>query len=110
MAMYLTSFRQSAETWARLLAKPEDRRETLGPVMEAAGGKLHGYWYAFGAVDGYVLFEAPDDATAAGILVRVSASGAFVSVETTKLMTVEEALPAFGKVASIGYRAPGASE
>jgi uncharacterized protein with GYD domain len=75
MGMYLTKFSHTPETWARLLANPEDRRVTLGPVFEAAGGKLHGYWYAFGDADGFVLFEAPDDVTTAGLLVTVVRSG-----------------------------------
>src|SRR5262252_510402 len=82
MGMYLTKFSHTPETWARLLAKPEDRRAVLGPVFEAAGGKLHGYWYAFGDADGFVLFEAPDDAVTAGLLVKVASTGAFTSVST----------------------------
>ena len=50
MSLYLTGFSQTSETWARLLANPEDRRAALAPVVEAFGGKLHGYWYAFGDV------------------------------------------------------------
>jgi uncharacterized protein with GYD domain len=70
--MCLTKFSHTPETWARLLAKPEDRRAVLGPVFEAAGGKLHGYWYASGDADGFVLFEAPDDVITAGPLVKVA--------------------------------------
>jgi uncharacterized protein with GYD domain len=75
MGMYLTKFSHTPETWARLLANPEDRRAALGPVFEAAGGRLHGYWYAFGDSDGFVLFEAPDDVITAGLLVRVASAG-----------------------------------
>lgn len=106
MSTYLTSFRQTAETWANLIAKPEDRREKLGPIFEAAGGKLTGYWYAFGEVDGYALFEAPDDVTAASVLVKVGASGA-LSVTTTKLLTVEEMVEALGRAGDVDYRPPG---
>jgi uncharacterized protein with GYD domain len=106
MSTYLTSFRQTAETWARLTANPEDRRVTLGPVFEKAGGKLLGYWYAFGDVDGYALFEAPDDVTAASVMVKVGASGA-LTVSTTKLLTVEEALEAMRRAHEVDYHAPG---
>ena len=108
MGMYLTKFSHTPETWARLLANPEDRRETLRPVFEAVGGKLHGYWYAFGDADGFVLFEAPDDVMTAGLLVKVAATGAFTSVSTTKLLTVEEALDALRRGGGVDYRAPGA--
>jgi len=110
MGLYLTGFSQTSETWARLLASPEDRRAVLAPVVEAFGGKLHGYWYAFGDVDGYVLFEAPDDVAAVGLLARVASTGAFTSVSTTKLLTVDEALEAFSRGAGLQYRAPAAPQ
>jgi uncharacterized protein with GYD domain len=108
MAMYLTMATHTPETWARLLANPENRRAALSPVIEAAGGKLHGYWYAFGDTDVFALFEAPDDVTAAGLLVKVSSTGAFTKVSTTRLLTVEEILDALGRGGGVEYRAPGA--
>jgi uncharacterized protein with GYD domain len=107
MPLYLTAFSQTPETWASLISNPEDRRDALRPVMEAAGCQLYGYWYAFGEIDGYVLFEAPDDVTAAGVLVKVAASAAFTRLATTKLLTVEEALDAFGGAGRVRYRPPG---
>jgi uncharacterized protein with GYD domain len=107
MGMYLTKFSHTPETWARLLANPEDRRAVLGPVFEAAGGRLHGYWYTFGDSDGFVLFEAPDDVITAGLLARVASTGAFTSVSTTKLLTAEETLDALRRGGGVEYRAPG---
>jgi len=109
MPMYLVKFTHTPETWTKMLAEPEDRRETLAPIFEAAGGKLHGLWYAFGDADGYVFGELPDATTAASTLVKVAASGACATLSTTVLLTVEEMLEALRQSASIGYRAPGAS-
>jgi uncharacterized protein with GYD domain len=108
MAMYLTKFSHTPETWAKLLANPEDRRTVLSPVFDAMGGKLHGYWYAFGDDDGFVLFEAPDDVTAGSLLVRVASTGAFTKVSTTKLLTVDEALEVMRRGGATEYRPPGA--
>jgi uncharacterized protein with GYD domain len=108
MAMYLTKFTHTSETWTRLLANPEDRRSVLAPILEAVGGKLHGYWYSFGDADGYLLAELPDDVTAAGTLIKAASSGAFASFSTTKLLTVEEALQALRAGGGVEYRAPGA--
>jgi uncharacterized protein with GYD domain len=74
-------------------------------TLIAAGGRLHGYWYAFGDADGFVLFEAPDDVMTAGLLVKVASTGAFRNVSTTKLLTVEEALDALRQGGGIEYRA-----
>ncbi len=107
MSTYLVRFTLTPATWARLLEKPEDRRQTLEPIFTAAGGKLEGFWYAFGDADGYVLGELPDDVVAASMLTKVAASGAFASVSTTKLLTVEEMTAALRVAGGVEYRAPG---
>jgi uncharacterized protein with GYD domain len=105
--LYLTKFSMTAEAWAKLIKEPEDRREAVGRLLEAAGGKLHGYWYAFGDHDGYVLGEAPDNTAVASALVTVAGSGAFSSLSTAVLVTVEEMLDALGRAQRIAYRPPG---
>ena len=52
MPLYLTRFSYTPETWARMIANPEDRRKAAATYIESVGGKLHGFWYAFGAYDG----------------------------------------------------------
>jgi uncharacterized protein with GYD domain len=107
MPVYLTRFAHTPETWARLIENPEDRRGPIGAVVEAAGGKLLGLWYAFGEHDGYVLLELPDNVQAASVLTRTAASGAFGGFETTVLLTVEEMLDALEKAKGVSYRPPG---
>jgi uncharacterized protein with GYD domain len=109
MALYLAKFTHTPETWASMLAKPEDRRKALGALLEKEGGKLHGYWYAFGETDGYIVLELPDDVTAAATIIRVASTGAFASLTTTKLLTVDETLEALRHGSQVEYRAPGAS-
>ena len=108
MPMYLMRFNYTPETWARLAKKPEDRREAGRSYIESVGGKLHGFWYAFGEYDGYVLFEAPDNVSMAAVAIAIGSGGALSKAETTVLLTVEETLEALGRVGGIGYRQPGA--
>ena len=107
MPMYLTRFSYTPETWARLAKNPEDRRAAAQTYIESVGGKLHGFWYAFGEYDGYNLWEAPDNVSMAAVAVAISAGGALSKFETTSLLTVEETLDALGRVPRVGYRAPG---
>lgn len=107
MPLYLTKFSYTPETWARLAEHPEDRREAATTYIESVGGKLHGFWYAFGEYDGYSLWEAPDNASMAAVGIAISAGGALSKFETTALLTVEETLEALGRVGSIRYRSPG---
>lgn len=107
MPMYLTRFSYTPETWARLAKNPEDRRDAARTYIESVGGKLHGFWYAFGEYDGYNLWEAPDNVSVAAVAIAISGGGALSKFETTVLMTVEETLEALERAESIRYRPPG---
>lgn len=107
MPMCLTRFSYTSETWARLVKKPEDRRAAARQYIEAAGGKLHGFWYAFGDHDGYTLWEAPDNVSMAAAAIAIGGGGALSSFQTTVLLNVEETLAALEKASSITYRPPG---
>jgi uncharacterized protein with GYD domain len=107
MPMYLTRFSYTPETWARLSKQPEDRRNAAKAYIESVGGKLHGFWYAFGEYDGYTLWEAPDNVSMAAVALALSSGGALSKSETTVLLTVEETIAALGRVEGIRYRQPG---
>jgi uncharacterized protein with GYD domain len=108
MPLYLSKFSYTPETWARLIGKPEDRREAAQSYIESVGGKLHGFWYAFGAHDGFTLWEAPNNVSMATVALALSGGGALSSLETTVLLTVDETMEALRNVADVEYRAPGA--
>ena len=108
MALYLTRFSYTPETWARLTKNPEDRREAARKYIESVGGKLHGFWYAFGSYDAYNLWEAPDNVSMAAGAIAIGSGGALSKLETTPLLTVEETLEALRRAQSVAYRPPGA--
>jgi uncharacterized protein with GYD domain len=107
MALYLSKFSYTPETWSRLIGNPEDRREAATAYIESVGGRLHGFWYAFGNHDGYTLWEAPDNVSMAAVSLALSAGGAISSLETTVLLTVEETIDALQKAGQVKYRPPG---
>ena len=108
MPVFLSKFSYTPETWARLIGNPEDRRKAAQSYIESVGGKLHGFWYAFGEHDGYAVWEAPDNASMAAVALAISGGGALISMETTVLMTVDETMEALRKAKQVRYRAPGA--
>jgi len=109
MPMYLTTFSYTPETWAMMIAQPEDRRRAAQAYIESVGGRLHGFWYSFGTHDGVNLWEAPDNVSMAAVALAIGGGGALRNIETTVLLTVEETLEALGRAQSVGYRAPGSS-
>jgi uncharacterized protein with GYD domain len=106
MPLYLTRFSYTPETWARMIDKPEDRRDAAQAYVESVGGKLHGFWYAFGSHDGINLWEAPDNVSIAAVVLAIAGGGALSSIETTVLLTVDETLEALRKAGEVSYRAP----
>ena len=107
MPLYLTRFSYTPATWAKLMQNPEDRRTAATRYIEAVGGKLHGFWYAFGENDGYNLWEAPDNVSMAAVAIAIGAGGALSGFETTVLMRVEDTLLALAKAKMVQYRPPG---
>ena len=108
MPLYLTKFSYTPETWARLVDNPEDRREAATTYIESVGGRLPGFWYAFGPNDGYTLWEAPDNVSMAAVALAIAAGGALGPLETTVLMSVDDAMEAMRRAEQVRYRPPGA--
>ena len=107
MSLYMSTFEYKPEVWSELISNPENRTETVSRLLESAGCKLKGLWYAFGQSDGFALIEAPNNVTSASLMIAISASGAFNRFETTVLMTQNELLEALEKAQNVEYVAPG---
>jgi uncharacterized protein with GYD domain len=107
MPLYLGRFSYTTDAMKALLNEPQDRSAAAREVAESLGGKLLGFWYAFGEFDGVFLMEAPDNASAAALAMAVGAGGALSEVETTVLLDMDEAQDAMRKAAAATYRAPG---
>ena len=104
MPHYLHQVAYTPEAWRALVAKPQDRIEAVRPAIEKLGGKIKSAWYAFGEYDIVVITEMPDNVSAAGIAIAFAGGGACKSVQTTPLMSAEEAVQAMKKATESGYR------
>ena len=106
MPLYLGRFSYTPDAIRALVSQPQDRSAAAREVAESLGGKLLGFWFAFGEFDGVFLMEAPDNATAAALAMAVGASGA-LQIETSVLLDMDEAQDAMRKAAAATYRPPG---
>jgi uncharacterized protein with GYD domain len=82
-----------------------DRSAQIGRLMEANGGSLEGFHFAFGDTDAYVIADLPGDTAAAAISLAVASAGVG-SIQTVKLLTPAEVDEARG--IETGYPPPGA--
>ena len=97
MPFYLFTGRYTTASLKAMVENPQDREAAARKLIEAAGGKLHHLFFAFGEDDLVALIEAPDDAIMAAGALAVGAGGALSSGATTKLMTAQEAMKAMGE-------------
>src|SRR5262245_11778813 len=81
------------------------RKAAIAALFESLGGKLDHMYWTFGDSDVIVFGDLPDDANAAALSTRISASGA-ASVSTTVLLTASDVDRA--REIQVNYRAPGA--
>ena len=107
MPLYLSRFSYTTDAMKALINQPQDRSAAAREMADSLGGKLLGFWYAFGEFDGVFLMEAPDNASAAALAMAVGAGGALSEVETTVLLDMDEAQDAMRKAAAATYRPPG---
>ena len=80
------------------------RRAAVQKIVEAMGGKLDAFYYAYGPDDAVIIADLPDANSGIAISLTVNASGA-VRLSTTPLITPEEIDAACQK--SVDYKAPG---
>jgi uncharacterized protein with GYD domain len=106
MTHYMFQVSFTPEAWAKMVAAPQNREQAIRPVIEKLGGKLIGYWFAFGESDALVIVQMPDNVSAAATSLAATAGGAVKSLKTTVLMSVDETMQAMRKAGAAGYRAP----
>lgn len=105
MPKYLYRASLSAEGLAGVIAEgPAARRQVVTEAVEALGGTLEAFYFAFGDDDVILICDMPDNATAAGFAMETASSGR-VSVSTTVLLSEAEVEAAAAKKS--GWRAPG---
>jgi uncharacterized protein with GYD domain len=106
MSKYLVrvSFKSEGIRQVLTKAKASGLRGAVGKLVEAAGGKLEAWYFAFGEDDVIALLELPDNVAAASLSVAANAAG-FINLHVTPLLTVDEMDKAIEK--SAGLPVPG---
>ncbi len=108
MPLYMYQATYSSESWSAQIQEPQQREEQARHIIEANGGKLHGFYYAFGEYDIVVILEFPDAATMAAVAMAIAANTGGVG-KTTALMSASEGFEALKRASSVIYQAPGQS-
>ena len=106
MATYMTQFSYTPEAWAALAKNPEDRGAAVSALLEKLGGKLLDIYYTTGDYDGFIIYTAPDGATAATGILAATVPGHLKATKTIELFTMDETIKMVGQAGEIVYSAP----
>jgi uncharacterized protein with GYD domain len=109
MPLYMSQVSYTSEAWATMTQNPEDRSEVFGRLTESMGGRLLSWYYTFGEYDVLVIYEAPDESTAAAIVLAAVSRGHLSKVKTTVVLSAQAGVEAMRKAGEATYRAPGQS-
>jgi uncharacterized protein with GYD domain len=105
MPKYLISANYTSEGLAGVRAAgAKSRVDSVTTMLEAMGGRLESFYFAFGDDDVLAITDVPDDEAAAAVAMAINSSGA-VSVRTTKLLTPDQVDEALRR--SVDYQPPG---
>jgi uncharacterized protein with GYD domain len=105
MGKYLITANYTSEGMAGVRAAgAKSRNDAVSTMIEAMGGSLESFYFAFGDTDVFAIVDAPDDEAAAAVAMTNNSSGA-VSISTTKLLTVEQVDEALRR--TVDYTPPG---
>ena len=107
MATYMIEVSYTSAALAALVKEPQDRAQVVSKSVKKLGGKVHGFWFAFGDSDVVGIVEMPDNASMAAFALAIGAGGACSKVKTTALLSAEEAKSAMKKAPKTGYTPVG---
>jgi len=85
-------------------AGAKSRVDSVTTMLEAMGGRLESFYFAFGDTDVFAIADVPDDEAAAAVAMTINSSGA-VTIRTTKLLTPEQVDEALRR--TVDYSPPG---
>ena len=106
MTHYLIQVAYTQSSAKAMMANPQPREDVIRKTVEALGGKFHSFFFAFGEYDAYVMFELPDNKSAAALALAVASTGSVSKYVTTVLMTSAEAVEAMKAASKVSYTPP----
>ena len=107
MPKYLVEGRYTCDGLKGLAREGSSRRRAdIARTIESAGGKLESLYFAFGDADFYIIYDAPDNTSAAALSVVANQSG-FVTSKVIVLLTTEDMDQAIKRTATIEFLPPG---
>lgn len=91
---------------AAMVQKPQDRTAVVRGLAESLGGKMEGFWLAFGEHDFVGILQLPDSQAAAAFAMAAAAGGGVHNLKTVELLTWAQGVKAFKQAGGAKYQPP----
>lgn len=96
MPYFMFQWKYKNEAVKALVETPQDRPGELRKAVEAFGGRMHAFFFAFGDYDGVSVVEFPNNERCAACATTLTGAGANDLFRTTVLLSADEAKAALG--------------
>lgn len=106
VSLYMVQFAYKPEAWTALANHPEDRTSAVQALAQKAGCRFENLYYAFGDYDGFVIVDAPDEATVTAFVIAALGPGHIRSIKTTVLMRPSTIVEAMKKASALSFAGP----
>lgn len=103
MAIYITQGRYTRDAIKGMIARPEDRADSVSRLLSKAGGRLIGYYLTFGEYDFLTIAEAPSETQMAAVLIAAAGGGGITNLRTTLALTSVEARGVFAAAGDLAH-------
>jgi uncharacterized protein with GYD domain len=106
MALYMVQFAYTPEAWTAFTKHPEDRTAAVKALAQKLGCQFEALYYSFGEYDGFVIMDAPTEATVAAFVLAAIGPGHIRATKTTVLMRPATVVEGMKKAKGTTYRGP----
>ena len=106
MPHYLFQISYNDTAVKHLIDKPQPREDIIATLIESLGGRMLQFYFCFGEFDQIAVAELPNNEAAAAAAMSGRAAGAVARVQTTALLTSEEAVRAMQTAGKAQYTPP----
>ena len=108
MQYYLFQWKYKDPALKAMMETPQERPAELRKAVEAFGGRMHQFFFAFGEYDGISIVEFPNNESCAACAVTLIGAGGATTLRTTVLLSANEGQAAMLRASSVshGYRPP----
>lgn len=109
MPTYISRGRFTSDAVKGMLARPENREESVAKLFKSVGGSLTAWYLTFGHHDWMAIGEFPDEKAAASAILAAAAGGSLSDIETTVAMTAKQAHATFETASKVAkdFRSAG---